>query len=201
MTGPTQSVVVQPDSPEGMHTDIQAAFVRCGPSFFRYFAARLGTDGDAVDDLMQQLWLAAATKAPGRREPNPEPWLWRIAENLLRMHWRRQTHRLERRIVADPALARSLARQFDEQEIPLEALSRRQTQEQLLLALTSLTADEQELLIGHYFEGRTHADLAGPLGVSERAVEGRLYRARRALRRKLQDLDSEDLSYATPNRP
>ncbi len=72
----------------------------------------------------------------------------------------------------------------------MEALARKEVQDQLLLALTGLSGDAQELLIGSYFEGRSHAELASMLNVSERAIEGRLYRARVALRDKLAHLYS-----------
>lgn len=192
MTSATVKPAVELEMPVSMHADLNTAFRRCGPSFFRYFAVRLGSEADAADDLMQQLWLAAASKSDSRREANPEPWLWRIAENLLRAHWRRRSGLPDQRIAVDPELARALARQFDDEEIPLEVLARRETQTQLLLALTSLAADEQELIIGHYFECRSHADLAATRDISERAVEGRLYRARRSLRERLLQTEVED---------
>ena len=61
--------------------------------------------------------------------------------------------------------------------------------DQLLLAITELTSEEQELIVGHYFHGRSHDELAAECGLSPRAIEGRLYRARRALREKLWHLD------------
>ena len=45
-----------------------------------------------------------------------------------------------------------------------------------MLAITELPAAEQELIVGCYFDDVPHAELAARVGISERAVEGRLYR-------------------------
>ena len=162
---------------------VEQAFERCGQAFCRYFTVRAGGDTHLVDDLMQQLWLRGRLRAHELRGSNAEPWLWRIAQNLLREHYRRSGR--QNGPLVDRDLARSLARRFDEEELPLDVLARREVHDQLLLALTELPADEQTLLIGFYFEGRPQRELAATLGIGERAVEGRLYRARLALRDKL----------------
>ena len=51
-----------------------------------------------------------------------------------------------------------------------------------MLAITALDADAQEIVIARYVDDASHAQLAARFGVSERAIEGRLYRARQALR-------------------
>lgn len=178
--------------PTDAATLIQGTFERCCQAFCRYFTVRSGGDTHLVDDLMQELWLQARLKADDLRGANPEPWLWRIAQNLLREHWRKRGGSLAARVKADPALARSLAARLDTEEIPAETLARKDVQEQLLLALTELPAETQELLIEFYFEGRAHAELATALNISERAVEGRLYRARAALGDKLAHLERQE---------
>jgi RNA polymerase sigma-70 factor (ECF subfamily) len=175
------------------HADLTAAvqqvFERCGQAFCRYFTVRTGGRSDVVDDLMQQLWLRSRLAAADLQDPNAEPWLWRIAQNLLHEHRRKRGRAPLGWVVAQPELARTLARQFDREDLPAEVLARGEVQDQLLLALTELSSDEQELLVGFYFENCSHATLAERLGISPRAVEGRLYRARQALRDKLADLE------------
>ena len=168
---------------------VHRTFERCGPAFCRYFAVRTGQDAHLVDDLMQQLWLRAHVHAADLHEPNPEPWLWRIAQNLLREHRRKRAPYSLDGPVADPGLARGLAERFDTECLPDELLARKEVQDQLLLALTELSSDEQELLAGFYFEGRSQTELGERLRISERAVEGRLYRARLALRDRLAHLE------------
>ena len=67
-------------------------------------------------------------------------------------------------------------------------MERREGRDQLVLALTGLPTADQELIVGRYFQGRSHTDLAADLGISARAVEGRLYRARRVLLEVLANL-------------
>jgi DNA-directed RNA polymerase specialized sigma24 family protein len=53
-------------------------------------------------------------------------------------------------------------------------------------ALEQLPRDRSRLLELYHFDGLSVAQIAARLGVSERAVEGRLRRARHGLRRQLQ---------------
>lgn len=163
---------------------VAACFERCADAFCRFFAVRTGDD-HLVDDLMQQLWLRARLAADALRAENAEPWLWRIARNLLHEARRRRGPELPRGAVPDGVLSQRLAKLLDTQDLPDAVLARRESRDQLLLGLTSLPAESQELLIGFYFEERSQAELARRYGVSERAIEGRLYRARAALRDRL----------------
>lgn len=171
----------------------EAAFDRCAPSLRRYFAVRLG-DPHRADDFMQQLWLQART-APSRPPPEQlEFWLRAIARNLVHACWRRAGRDARRgtRIDAGPQvdsrLAAELAERLSSTDLPPELLERREVCDQLLLALTELAAEHQELIVAHYFRGVPFSELAGRHGLSERAIEGRLYRARSALREKLKHL-------------
>jgi RNA polymerase sigma factor (sigma-70 family) len=55
-------------------------------------------------------------------------------------------------------------------------------------ALARLPAAEAQLLEAFHFDEQRMSQIAGTLGVSERAVEGRLRRARQKLRRELESL-------------
>lgn len=160
------------------------------PSLYRFFAVRTG-DAHQADDLMQQLWLNARGRITEAEPENVEAWLRVIARNLLRTEWRQRARRPMQVPIADPEHAARLADELVDGELPARELERRETRDQLLLAITALPAAEQELIIGQYFENASQAELAARTGVSERAVEGRLYRARQALRAKLARLDEE----------
>jgi RNA polymerase sigma-70 factor (ECF subfamily) len=95
--------------------------------------------------------------------------------------------------IADPAIAAELAARLGDEELPEDLLAPREIHDQLLLALTALRGDVQDLIIDHYFRGLSHEALAGRLGVGVRAVEGRLYRARQMLRERLARLDPEEI--------
>jgi RNA polymerase sigma-70 factor (ECF subfamily) len=69
--------------------------------------------------------------------------------------------------------------------LPEESLARDESVQQLLLAVTSLPADQQRLVFAFYFEERSYAAIADELGVTVKGVETRLYRARARLREVL----------------
>lgn len=167
----------------------ETEFARCGSAIYRYFAVRTGNDSHLADDLMQQLWVQAGPRAGSLPNDEIEPYLRGIATNLIRLHWRRIRSRPAHIPIADPALASELARRMTNDILPVEILSRRENTDQLLLAVTQLTAEEQSLIIEHYFQGLSQAALASTRGLTERAVEGRLYRARQSLKAALEHLE------------
>jgi len=172
-------------------TDFEAAFDRCSPGLYRFIVVRIGGDAHLANDMMQSLWIKASRQGNAVPAGEVEFWLRAIARNLVREHWRKTARRPDHAPIADPALAGELAERLICADMPAEIVERRETKDQLLLAITGLPAADQALIIGHYFDGRSHAELADELGAGERAIEGRLYRARQALRTKLKHLDEE----------
>ncbi len=188
---PLDALEASEDAERPRVTDAAAferVFRACANSFYRYFAVRAG-DAHLADDLLQQLWLQARGKAAAIPPANLEYWLRAIARNLLLTHWRVKARRPGQTPLPDPDLAASLAERLVSEAIPAADLERREIRDQLLLAITELPAADQELIVGCYFENVPHAELAARLGIGERAVEGRLYRARQALRERLRHLD------------
>lgn len=179
------STGAQSRSPAG---GMEAEYDRCAPLLYRFFAVRLSRDGHAADDLMQQLWLAASRNGAAVPAGECEFWLRGVARNLLATHWRTHARSIAAP-VADPALAAELAQALDAAPLPSTLLARREVQHQLLLALTRLNAEDHDLIVAHYWRGVEFAELGRRLGISARAVEGRLYRARAALRDRLNSLD------------
>lgn len=181
---------VAPTSDDAASADgLHAAFQRCGPALYRYAAVRLG-DAHLAEDALQQLWLCAERGARDVPPGELEYWLRGVLANLVRTHWRRQRTRPPHVPLAEPALAGDLARRIDSQDLPDDLLARREVRGQLLLAITQLPAAQQELIVEHYFHSRPQAELAARNGVSPRAIEGRLYRARRSLREALERLET-----------
>jgi RNA polymerase sigma-70 factor (ECF subfamily) len=163
-----------------VRVDADSAFDLHARGLYRFFAVRTG-DPHLADDLMQQLWVASRTGRCPASSEEAGRWLAAIARNLLTTHWRRAGARPAHVPLADPALAAELAERLSREPLPLEELDRREVRDQLLLALSMLGGPDQDLVVAHYFEGRTFGEMAQRLGVSSRAVEGKLYRARQAL--------------------
>lgn len=159
------------------------AFREAASGVHRMLMVRTRNDAALCDDLMQQLWLAARKVPADLTLERFQPWLRGVAKNILASHFRSASSP-SRMVTADPALAMQIASML-ESPTPGEMLSGKEVREQLLLALTELDSADQELLIAHYVHGQSFAVLAERWTMSERAVEGRLYRARKELRQTL----------------
>ena len=165
---------------------LEAAFDRVAASIYRYFAVR--SDGHAADDLMQQLWTQALSAPRIPFDDEIEPWLRAAASNLLRTRWRRQGRGPRELGLERPEIAADLVERMTTTRLPANLLERDEVRAQLMLAITSLDRDAQELILEHYFHGRSQTQLAAARGSTARAIEGRLYRARNLLRTALEDM-------------
>ena len=66
-----------------------------------------------------------------------------------------------------------------------EELLRRERQRRLQAAIEGLLPEDRSLFYRKYYYGQSTAQMAAELGLTERGVEGRLYRLRQRLRRLL----------------
>lgn len=143
-----------------------------GP-IYAFVARRCGGDRALAEDVTQEAWLRAV-EAWRRRGPPRAPlaWLTTTARRLL-IDWARGEGR----------------RRFDRVELALD--------EQVLVpatpravaavqqALARLRAADAALLEEFHFDGRSVREIATAAGASEKAIEGRLRRAREALAARL----------------
>lgn len=156
-------------------------------ALYRFIYCRVGSNQQVAEDLLQQTAFIALQHArTPQTADEQEAWLRGIARNLIRRHWR-----LTKRAAncADPAVAGELLRRVSEATAPEEAATRQEAIDQLSLAVSTLTADEQRLLYDFYRNGRTRAEIAEELGVTAKSVEARLYRVRARLRALLSDVE------------
>ena len=133
------------------------------------YRAALAILGDAheAEDAVQDAFLRCLEKAPDFESPaHARAWLLRVTVNgcksRLRAPWRRRTAPL---LDAYPAAA------------PEEGM--------LLEAMQALPARDRNLVYRKYYYLQTTARMAAELGLTERAVEGKLYRIRRKLQKQL----------------
>ncbi|MEM6799017.1 MAG: RNA polymerase sigma factor [Planctomycetota bacterium] len=150
--------------------------------------ARLGEAGrgraDAVEDVMQEVAVAAARGAGGLRDVSKAAaWLYRLAVTAALQH-RRSAGR--RRKLIDRYTQRTAISEDDPAAIdPLDWLLAEEQRQMLRGALAELPPRDAEVLLLKYTQDWSYAQLADQLGVSESAVEGRLQRARKKLRAAL----------------
>ena len=166
------------------------AFRSVADGLYRWILLRVRRDQHVAEDLLQQTCHEAADS---RNRPvdhaKYEAWLRGIAKNLVRRHWRQSKQRGTHVSIENPGVAQQLAEEMESGPLPTETMIRDEAAEQLLLAVTSLPADEQRLVFAFYFEGRSQGDIAQDLHVTAKSVETKLYRVRNRLREVLKDIE------------
>ena len=154
-------------------------------AIYRYILPRVAWDACSCEDVLQQTVVAAlrSDRAPDN-EPEQRAWVRGIASNLSKRHWR---DRARGRRAVERCAQRRGAEALDrlESDCPHGVLQDDELRDALLEAIGSLGADDQRVLYAFYRHGRSGVELADELGISAKAVEMRLYRARTKLRERL----------------
>ena len=153
--------------------DFDRLYRRHVPAVYRYAFAVLGNSADAEDVTQQTFLNAYRAIVQGTKPRKAENWLLRIAHNEIRRHFRSNGKAVEVELddrhahpVPDgsgPALA------------------------DVLRALQHLPPMQRSALVMREFEGRTYAEIAEILNVTQSALETLIFRARRALAEHLDD--------------
>lgn len=145
--------------------------------------ARLG-ERQAVDDVMQEVALAAVEQKAPLADPNKvSPWLYRLAvtQSLL---YRRRLGR--RRKLTEGYAQRVRPSESDSRSVdPLDWLLAEERRTLVRVALERLPQRDAEILLLKYSEDWSYHEIAAHLGIGHSAVETRLHRARRRLRQEL----------------
>jgi RNA polymerase sigma factor (sigma-70 family) len=138
-----------------------------------YLARRVGRA--AAEDLLGEVWVAAfeSRRTYDQSFADARPWLYGVALNKLRRHWRSGP---APDLVADVT---SMATEWD----PWPAVDARVDVQTLLrAALAKLKPEEREVLTLVAWEDLTAADAARVLGMPAGTARRLLHQARKALR-------------------
>jgi RNA polymerase sigma factor (sigma-70 family) len=153
-----------------------------------YLARRAGRQ--AADDLLAEVWLRAFAARAGydARHSDAGPWLYGIARNVLREHWRT--------VGADELTALDEARvdPWDDINARLDSAERAKA---VMLAVRELPEAEREVLLLVAWEQLTPAEAAKVLGVPQGTARSRLHRARATLNRMLGERDVQEIGVST----
>lgn len=140
---------------------------------FRFIHRRAGHN-ELTADLTQQTFLKAMLGL-SRYEPRGLPfraWLYRIALNELRMHWRKR-----KELVIDLSFAEARG-MCEEMGLPGEDDELRR----MAIALGKLKEDRARLIELRYMDGLSFAELGQVLGIGEDAAKMRTHRVLATLR-------------------
>ena len=144
----------------------------CADALFGYIAWRCGGLRDMADEVAQDVWLTAV-----RRLPTFDPaagsflgWLRGIAVRVLANRFRRDRRR------EGMTLHRAAHESADAE------VSRREQAERVAAVLAAMPDNYEAVLRAKYLDALPVAEIAEGLGLSQKAVESLLSRARAAFR-------------------
>ena len=165
---------------DGAEERIVAVYRETIDALYRYVSRSCGGDRTLAEDVTQEAWLRAVRDWRRKGPPDrPLAWLTTVAHNLLVSYYRRR-----RPAQLDSVSPVEVLAAIDEGR----AAESSEMAAVVCHALARLPESQARLLEAFHFEDRRVAQIAERYGVSERAVEGRLRRARERLRRELESV-------------
>ena len=145
---------------------------------YGYVSRRCGGLRELAEDITQEAWFRALRHWRAHGVPtNPLGWLTTVARNLVTSYFRRQQPIPLEEVSAADVLAAVDANAVSESAEAASLVSQ---------ALARIPPAEATLLETFHYERMKMSQLAALYGISERAAEGRLRRARERLRRELE---------------
>lgn len=140
---------------------------------YAFVSRRAGNDHELAEDTVQETYMRALAHWRKKDMPDvPLAWLKTVARNLLISHYRK----------VNPL-------SFDESKMDIRSdnldIEKRETASLIYFCLSHLKKKESNLIEAFYFDDKSVREIAEELGLSERAVEGRLRRARQRLKKYL----------------
>jgi RNA polymerase sigma-70 factor, ECF subfamily len=150
----------------------------------RRVAVGILRDPDAAEDAVQESFIKAYRGLAGFDAERPfRPWFLRIVRNHCRDVLRRGKTGPELERIT-PLLSERVASGED----AARARMRAEAKDLLWAALGRISVEHREVLVLKELDGLGYAEIAIALSVPEGTVASRLYHARRALRRALEEL-------------
>lgn len=156
----------------------ELVFVRHHHAIRTFLARRIGVE--AADDLAAQTFVTAfeSRRRYKTDRADARPWLYGIATNVLRRHYRTEQRRL-----------RAIARMGEEAPSPspgedevVAKLDAERLAPAIAAALLALSKKTRDVLVLIAWEGLTYGETADALGISQATVRSRLHQARQKLR-------------------
>jgi RNA polymerase sigma-70 factor (ECF subfamily) len=159
-----------PDGP----AELGALFDLHGRRILLYLARR--TDLQTAEDVLGETFVIALTRWDTRdpERGDPLPWLFGIATNLLRRHWRSEAR-------ARRALARAAEPDLVDDD-PSDRVDRERAVRAVVRELDRMRPAVRDTVLLHAWAELTYEQIAAATGVPVGTVRSRLNRARAALR-------------------
>jgi len=167
-----------------MDRDAFAGFYERSAPALRAYLMRVSGNAALADDLLQESYLRfLCASQPEGGEVNFRRYLFRIATNLLKDHWRKPKLGVLEDIPAALLAAPDLSAQVDLQ-VSLDP------------AMAQIRPRDRQLLWLAHAEGYSHREIAEIMGLGTASIRLLLFRARRKMARLLRQQTPTDRSRA-----
>lgn len=143
----------------------------------KFIVKRAGGNKDMVDEVFSRT-VEAAWRGYNTFEHKSKffTWVCRIALNKMADYYRTQVNKKSKLVV--PIIENIV--QTDDSTTPEETYALEELRQNVRACINLLPYDSRRLLYLKYWKDLTYEQIGKVLGISERAVEGRLYRAKTA---------------------
>jgi RNA polymerase sigma-70 factor (ECF subfamily) len=174
----------------GQDFALNQLMARHGEKLYRYLLRSLQDDADAADLAQETFVRVYQNRARYNPSQKFSTWLYAIASNLVRDRYRwRSRHQSLSLDAEHPHLALPIKDAMSAGDpAPDQDLQARERSGAVRQAIAGLPQELRQPLILSLYEELPHAEIAGILGCSAKAVETRIYRARQQLRSTLAQL-------------
>ncbi len=161
---------------DGDHEAFKELFARYAPKLMRLTIRHLRSEELAKEVVQQTFFQMHAARRDFRQDRKLRPWVFTIAMNLVREHYRKKKRRKETVLeeAREPAV--------EQERGPIESRQRAQA---LRSALERLPESQREVVELHWFDERPFAEVAQIVGSTEGAVRVRAHRAYKRLKELL----------------
>lgn len=188
MTKPTDEKLVK-QALTGDDAAFGLLFLRHQGELYRFALSYLRNPTDA-EDLTQEAFIDAYTKLRSLQEPAKfVTWLRTITKNLCISWLRRQTTTFSyEEMMQDGQFEVQMTERFGmSRRIPTpdELLVQKEMHQTILAAIDSLSEKNRLVTKLHYLDGMSYKDISQLLNVPVSTIEGRLYRARKQLKKEM----------------
>jgi RNA polymerase sigma factor (sigma-70 family) len=191
-------VPVDDQSETGADAGFSAVYVEHVDAIYGFLARRIGAQ--LAEELTAQTFVEALARHD-RYDPDRGPigpWLFGIAANLLRRHYRQEERAL--RAIAAYAGRLPLAGDDDEDRVESRVVADERWPD-VARALLGMNAGERDVLLLYAWADLPYSAIAGVLDVPVGTVRSRLSRARGRLTAVLDDPSSPDEDTPDPPTP
>jgi RNA polymerase sigma-70 factor (ECF subfamily) len=175
---------------EGHDAGLNELMDRHGGRLFHYLVRSLQSEEEAADLAQETFVRVYQNRARFDARQRFSTWLYAIASNLVRSRyrWRSRHPQVSLDVQNEETGASIVDRLEDDDGTPSDSLQSTERAEAVRRAVAALPEELRQPLILAEWEDKPQAEIAVILNCTVKAVETRIYRARKQLRATLQPL-------------